>query len=160
MARLSLIRPRWPAPATVHALATTRQGGVSRGPWEGLNLGLHVEGDLSPDRLGLLREVFDVPDLALTDDSIVNGTFTPRRGESRPLALFTAPRIDYSLHRLGMGGGYYDRTLAALRDGPGPLLLGVGYDLQCVETVQPQPWDIAADYIFTEACTYQRENEA
>ena len=62
--------------------------------------GLHVEGDLAPDRLGLLREVFDVPDLALTDDSIVNGTFKARRGESRPLALFTAPRIDYSLHRL------------------------------------------------------------
>ena len=62
--------------------------------------GLHVEGDLPPERLGLLREVFDVPDLALTDDSIVNGTFKARRGQSRPLALFTAPRIDYSLHRL------------------------------------------------------------
>ncbi|NNG05187.1 MAG: AMP nucleosidase [Inquilinus sp.] len=62
--------------------------------------GLHVEGDLAPERLGLLRDVFDVPDLALTDDSIVNGTFKARRGQSRPLALFTAPRIDYSLHRL------------------------------------------------------------
>jgi YfiH family protein len=41
------IRPDWPAPATVHALSTTRSGGVSRGPWESLNLGDHVEDDPS-----------------------------------------------------------------------------------------------------------------
>jgi purine-nucleoside/S-methyl-5'-thioadenosine phosphorylase / adenosine deaminase len=34
-----LIRPDWPAPATVRAACTTREGGVSRGPWAGLNLG-------------------------------------------------------------------------------------------------------------------------
>ena len=62
--------------------------------------GLHIEGDLRPERLALLREVFDVPDLALTDDSIVNGTHVTARGQPRPLALFTAPRTDYSLHRL------------------------------------------------------------
>jgi len=34
-----VIRPDWPAPANVHALSTTRQGGVSAGPWSSLNLG-------------------------------------------------------------------------------------------------------------------------
>ena len=43
---------------------------------------------------------FDLPDLYAMDDGIANGTFEPRSGELRPLALFTAPRVDYSLHRL------------------------------------------------------------
>jgi AMP nucleosidase len=34
------------------------------------------------------------------DDGIANGTHEPGPGEPRPLALFTAPRVDYSLHRL------------------------------------------------------------
>jgi AMP nucleosidase len=47
-----------------------------------------------------IRDVFDVPDLAVTDDSIVNGTRAAASGEPAPLALFTATRVDYSLHRL------------------------------------------------------------
>ena len=47
-----------------------------------------------------LRDHFDVPDLAVTDDAIVNGTWEPRSDQPLPLAPFTAPRIDYSLHRL------------------------------------------------------------
>ena len=46
-----------------------------------------------------LRDVFDVPDLATTNDDIVNGTHTPANGTG-PLALFTAQRVDYSLARL------------------------------------------------------------
>jgi len=34
------------------------------------------------------------------DDGIANGTHDPQPGEAQPLALFTAPRVDYSLHRL------------------------------------------------------------
>lgn len=66
--------------------------------------GIHVEGDLDPDHLRLLPDVFDLPDLAGMDDRIVNGTYEAGHGGWRegihPLALFTAPRIDYSLHRL------------------------------------------------------------
>ncbi len=39
---LSLIYPDWPAPDTVKAVSTTRQGGFSKPPFESLNLGLHV----------------------------------------------------------------------------------------------------------------------
>jgi len=60
----------------------------------------HVEGSLSPQRRQLMRDVFDLPDLAAMDDGIANGTFEPRPGEAQPLALFTAPRVDYSLQRL------------------------------------------------------------
>ncbi|HEY8709327.1 MAG TPA: AMP nucleosidase, partial [Burkholderiaceae bacterium] len=60
----------------------------------------HIEGNLSAERRLLLRDRFDLPDLNAMDDGIANGTFEPAPGEARPLALFTAPRVDYSLHRL------------------------------------------------------------
>ncbi len=60
----------------------------------------HVEGTMTPERRMLMRDVFDLPDLAAMDDGIANGTYTPRPGEAQPLALFTAPRVDYSLQRL------------------------------------------------------------
>jgi len=60
----------------------------------------HIEGSLSAQRRQLMRDVFDLPDLAAMDDSIANGTHEPRPGEPQPLSLFTAPRVDYSLHRL------------------------------------------------------------
>ncbi|WP_424465607.1 AMP nucleosidase [Paradevosia shaoguanensis] len=47
-----------------------------------------------------LRDIFDAPDLAHADDEIANGTFVPPQGGPYPLSAFTAPRIDYSLHRL------------------------------------------------------------
>lgn len=46
-----------------------------------------------------LRDVFDVPDLSTTNDDIVNGTYTSV-DDVRPLAPFTAQRVDYSLARL------------------------------------------------------------
>jgi AMP nucleosidase len=60
----------------------------------------HVEGNLSAERRMLMRDAFDLPDLAAMDDGIANGTYEPQAGESRPLALFTAARVDYSLQRL------------------------------------------------------------
>ncbi|WP_295645813.1 AMP nucleosidase [uncultured Methylibium sp.] len=64
----------------------------------------HVEGSLDADRRVLLRDLFDLPDLGAMDDGIANGTHEPRPAAdgitTHPLALFTAPRVDYSLHRL------------------------------------------------------------
>jgi len=60
----------------------------------------HIEGTLSPERRMLMRDVFDLPDLEAMDDGIATGPWAPRAGEPQPLALFTAPRVDYSLHRL------------------------------------------------------------
>ncbi len=62
--------------------------------------GMYVEGNLDNERVNLLRQVFDLPDLALIDDKIANGTYVPEPGFDSPLSLFTAPRVDYSLNRL------------------------------------------------------------
>lgn len=53
---LSLIRPDWPAPGNIHAVCSTRLGGVSQAPWTSLNLGDHVgdaPGDVRENRLKL-----------------------------------------------------------------------------------------------------------
>src|SRR5262245_24493795 len=60
----------------------------------------YLEGSLSAERRLLMRDLFDLPDLAAMDDGIANGTHEPGDGQPQPLSLFTAPRIDYSLHRL------------------------------------------------------------
>jgi AMP nucleosidase len=60
----------------------------------------HIEGNLSAERRMLMRDRFDLPDLNAMDDGIANGTNESAPGEPQPLSLFTAPRVDYSLHRL------------------------------------------------------------
>jgi AMP nucleosidase len=62
--------------------------------------GMHVEGQLEADRVPVLRQIFDLPNLRAIDDSIANGTYRFLPGQENPLAMFTAPRVDYSLHRL------------------------------------------------------------
>ena len=62
--------------------------------------GTHVDGSTAERIKRPIRDLFDVPDLDGTDDHIANGTFEAALGEARPLAPFTAQRIDYSLHRL------------------------------------------------------------
>jgi AMP nucleosidase len=60
----------------------------------------HVEGSLTNIQRQQLRDLFDLPNLAAMDDGIANGTHETSPGQPGPLALFTAPRVDYSLHRL------------------------------------------------------------
>ena len=60
----------------------------------------HIEGNLTAARRQMMRDVFDLPDLAAMDDGIANGTYEAPPGAHQPLSLFTAPRVDYSLHRL------------------------------------------------------------
>ncbi len=57
--------------------------------------------------------------------------------------------FDAQGYRLGYGGGYFDRTLAAAA--PRPLAIGVSFELARLPTIQPQPHDIAMDFVVTEA---------
>ena len=57
--------------------------------------------------------------------------------------------IDPQNYRLGYGGGFFDRTLAAMQFNP--LVIGVGYELQRIATIYPQPHDIPMDRLVTEA---------
>ena len=60
---MELIRPDWPAPPGVRACSTTRNGGVSQGPFAGLNLGDHVGDDAErvADNRMRLREALNLP---------------------------------------------------------------------------------------------------
>lgn len=62
--------------------------------------GTHIEGSIDERLDRPLRDIFDVPDLASTDDRIVNLQNVERLEDTSPLAPFTAQRIDYSLYRL------------------------------------------------------------
>jgi 5-formyltetrahydrofolate cyclo-ligase len=61
-------------------------------------------------------------------------------------------------HRLGTGGGWYDRSFAFRHQSPAPpLLVGVGFACQQVDACEVQAWDVPLDMIVTEreliACT-------
>ena len=56
--------------------------------------------DIRQDRIAALEASFALPDMRFIDDAIANGTFRPAAGEPKPLALFTAERVDYSLQRV------------------------------------------------------------
>lgn len=60
--------------------------------------------------------------------------------------------FDAARYRLGYGGGYYDRTLAALV--PWPLAVGIAYELSRIDSIEPQPHDIRLDVVLTEAAQY------
>lgn len=75
--------------------------------------------------------------------------------DARDLDLILVPLLafDAAGNRLGTGGGWYDTSLAFLRDGPrpaSPLLVGVGYGFQQVERVPVEGWDVPLDYVATE----------
>ena len=50
--------------------------------------------------------------------------------------------------RLGYGGGYFDRTLAALR--PKPIAVALAFELSRIATIEPQAHDVFMDFIVTE----------
>lgn len=65
-----------------------------------------------------------------------------------PLVAF-----DKEGNRLGMGGGFYDRSLAYLsfrKRFKQPKLIGLAHDLQQVESIKHEKWDIPVDQIITE----------
>jgi len=110
---------------------------------------------LDPDREGfllfldygadtpLLPNRFGIPEPVLTADnriplSAIDILFTP-------LVAF-----DSEGNRLGMGGGFYDRTLGQLQpDQDGPHLIGLAHDCQRVEQVPVEAWDVPLPEILT-----------
>jgi 5,10-methenyltetrahydrofolate synthetase len=72
-------------------------------------------------------------------------------------ALLPMVGWDDAGHRLGYGGGFFDRTLAGPRNKP--IVIGVSYELSRMKTIWPQSWDIPMDWIVTERGTYRRDPE-
>jgi 5,10-methenyltetrahydrofolate synthetase len=75
----------------------------------------------------------------------------PAEGEAILPDIVISPLVgvDSRSYRLGYGGGFFDRTLAAMPSKP--LVIGIGYEMQRIPTIYPQPHDIPMDVIVTEA---------
>ncbi len=86
----------------------------------------------------------------------VFGTVHPAEGLAVEPDVLIVPVVgfDGGCYRLGYGGGYYDRTLSAPLYKP--LTIGVGFEIGRLETIYPQPYDVALDFILTENETIQR----
>jgi len=57
--------------------------------------------------------------------------------------------------RLGYGGAFFDRTLAAMV--PRPVVIGIAYEIAHLDTIHPQPHDIPMDWVVTERGIYRRD---
>jgi 5,10-methenyltetrahydrofolate synthetase len=64
--------------------------------------------------------------------------------------------FDSACHRLGHGGGFFDRTLAAMSSRP--RAIGVGYAQAAIATIHPQPHDIPMDVVVTEQGSLRRND--
>lgn len=100
------------------------------------------------DRLVLNR--FDIPEPLPRSDKLI---------AARDLDLVIVPLLgfDDECHRIGMGGGYYDRSFAftrRLKHVSGPFMLGIAHECQRVDKLQTQAWDISLNAIATERKLY------
>lgn len=98
---------------------------------------------LAPNRFGIDEPVVDVE----------------ARLPATALDLVFAPLVGFDAAggRLGMGGGFYDRSFAFLLDAEPPAtphLIGLAHDFQRVERLPRQPWDVPLTAIVTEHAVY------
>jgi 5-formyltetrahydrofolate cyclo-ligase len=77
--------------------------------------------------------------------------FARRRVTAARLDLVIVPLVAFDAHghRLGMGGGYYDRALAGRRQRT--FLAGAAFSFQQARNVPVQPWDVPLDIVITES---------
>lgn len=94
---------------------------------------------------------FGIPEPLTSRRSMINAT---------ALDLVLTPLVAFDDHcnRIGMGGGYYDRTFAFLRHRihwQKPRLLGIAYELQKIRPINPQAWDVPLYGVATEETIYR-----
>jgi 5-formyltetrahydrofolate cyclo-ligase len=97
------------------------------------------------NRYNILEPRLDVT--KLTPCSTLDVIFTPLVG------------FDNHGHRIGMGGGYYDRTLAPwFTQNTGPVPIGLAHDCQHVEKLPIEAWDVPLPFIVTPSKIWHWEN--
>lgn len=82
--------------------------------------------------------------------------------QPRAMALVLVPLVGFDArgNRLGMGGGWYDRSFefrngaGGSRAAPPPWLVGAAFAAQQVEALAPEPWDVALDAVCSERDTF------
>lgn len=76
------------------------------------------------------------------------------------LDLVLAPLVvfDAACNRIGMGGGFYDRSFSFRKNRAAdkPVLIGVAHELQRVERIVPEDWDVRLDMVVTDRAIYRR----
>ncbi|HSD17655.1 MAG TPA: 5-formyltetrahydrofolate cyclo-ligase [Thermomonas sp.] len=113
---------------------------------------LHADNSLrfAPWRAGapLVTNRFGIPEPDLDPDGALPAS---------AMAMLVLPLVGFDArgHRLGMGGGWYDRSLAFrhARAAP-PWLVGAGFAVQQVDALPLQPWDVRLDAVCNEAATH------
>ena len=86
----------------------------------------------------------------------------PEPGDTEPagnedtLVIMPGVAFDRELHRIGYGGGYYDRYL---KEHPGIYSIALAFELQVLEKVPFLPHDIRPHILVTERTTYERISE-
>lgn len=93
----------------------------------------------------LQRGVYDIPYPTEGPEATPDTVLLPMLG------------FDEAGYRLGYGGGYFDRTLAALQRRP--VVIGTTYEMARLETIYPQPHDIPMDWVVTERGVYRRDED-
>lgn len=86
------------------------------------------------------------PDIAI-DDAL----------DATELALVVTPLVGFDdrCRRLGMGGGWYDRSFTFRLGQPAPpLLVGAAFDCQQVPTLPSADWDVPLDAVCTPTATF------
>lgn len=103
----------------------------------------HAQSPLQKNRYRIPEPVFPMEELLSAAD----------------LDLITVPLVvfDANCRRIGMGAGYYDRTLAGLNSRK-PVKIGLAYDFQRVDSIQAEPWDIPMDLIVTDRRIYLKND--
>ncbi len=98
---------------------------------------------------------------AWTDDTELGpdryGIPTPASGDwlVPDMILLPLNGFDSAGYRLGYGGGFFDRTLAAML--PRPLAVGVGFEINRLESIRPEAHDQRLDWIVTETGAFRPE---
>ena len=103
------------------------------------------------------------PDSPLRDNHFgIPEPMAPKRAIHTPrqLDLVLTPLVAFDKlgNRIGMGGGYYDRSFGFLRRHQNwlqPRLIGIGFDFQCVRQLPSNPWDVPLTGAFTEQGYYK-----
>jgi len=102
-----------------------------------------AETEFTPNRFGIPEPVVGARELV--------------RAQELDLILMPLVGFDDDGNRLGMGGGFYDRSLEFLRHRHHwrkPHVLGLAYDFQRVNGLVPDPWDIPLQGVATNRAVY------
>lgn len=104
------------------------------------------------DRETIVFRAFD-PEAELVKGSFGTVGPGPDAAELDPeIMLVPLAAFDGRGHRIGYGGGYYDRAIERLRQkGVNPRLIGIAFDCQEVASVPEEPHDMQLDAVLTES---------